>query len=163
MDEFYQGCIHILSSWICARSILKYARKGRVSLFRLPCAFLDIVIDMLFTSPSSDPRCLTHLELDFREPILDGEVYALTHALRNYPIEVFVLDGILGGYPSIIEGIAKRMPDLLVLTLFLRGGSNQSASTHCIWPKPIRTYAPFFARFTVHTAQTLRMELLILL
>ncbi|KAK0433529.1 hypothetical protein EV421DRAFT_1427152 [Armillaria borealis] len=110
--------------------------KERVPLFRLPCAFLDIVIDMLFTSPSSDARYLTHLKLDFREPILDGEVCMLTQALRSYPMEVLVLDGILGGHPSIIEDIATHMPDLLVLTLFLRGGSNQSASTHCMWPKP---------------------------
>ncbi|PBK76419.1 hypothetical protein ARMSODRAFT_225625 [Armillaria solidipes] len=122
--------------------------KERVSLFRLPCAFLDIVIDMLFTSPSSDARCLTHLKLDFREPILDGEVCMLTQALRSYPMEVLVLDGILGGHPSIIEDIATHMPDLLVLTLFLRGGSNQSASTHCVWPKPTWMYAPYFTQFT---------------
>ncbi len=119
--------------------------KERVALFRLPCAFLDIVIDMLFISPSLDARCLTHLKLDFREPILDGEVYTLTHALRSYPMEVLVLDGILGGYPSIIEDIATHTPDLLVLTLFLRRGSNQSASTHCMWPKPTWLYAPYFA------------------
>ncbi len=75
--------------------------------------------------------CLTHLKLDFREPILD-EVYMLTHALRSYPMEVLVLDGILGGYPRLIENITTHLPDLLVLTLFLREGSNQSASTHCM-------------------------------
>lgn len=103
---------------------------------------------MLFTSPLSDARCLTHLKLDFREPFLDEEVYMLTHALRDYPMEVLVLDGIFGRYPPIIEVIAANLPDLLVLTLFLRGGSNQSASTHCMWPKPMWTYAPYFAQFT---------------
>ncbi|KAK0224556.1 hypothetical protein EDD85DRAFT_1027690 [Armillaria nabsnona] len=111
--------------------------KERVFLFRLPCAFLDIVIDMLFTLPSSDPRCLTHLKLDFREPILNEDVYMLTHTLRSYPMKVLVLDGILGGYPPIIKDIATHLLDLLVLTLVLRGDSNQSASTHCLWPKPM--------------------------
>lgn len=123
--------------------------KERVALFRLPCAFLDIVIDMLFASPSLEARCLTHLKLDFREPILDEEeVHTLTHVLRGYPMEVLVLDGILGGYPSIIEDIAANLPDLLVLTLFLRCGLNQITSTHCMWPKPIWMYAPCFAQFT---------------
>ncbi len=86
------------------------AKEG-VFLFRLPCVFLDIVMDILFTPPSSDPRCLTHLKLDFREPTLDEEVYMLTHALQNYPMEVLVLDGILGGYPRLIENIATHLPD----------------------------------------------------
>ncbi len=102
----------MLSNWICARSILKHVgKKERVALFRLPRAFLDIVVDMLFTSPSSDPRCLTHLKLDFREHILDGEVYTLTHALQSYPMEVLVLDGILRGHPRLIENIATHLPD----------------------------------------------------
>ncbi|KAK0233997.1 hypothetical protein IW262DRAFT_126980 [Armillaria fumosa] len=102
---------------------------------------------MLSTSPSLHPRCLTHLKLNFREPILDEEVDTLAHALRDYLMEVLVLDGIFGDYPSIIEGIATHIPDLLVLTLFLRSDSRQDASTHCMWSKPIRTYAPYFARF----------------
>ncbi len=122
--------------------------KERVALFRLPCAFLDIVIDMLLTSPSSDPRCLTHLKLDFREPILNEDVYMLMHALRSYPMKVLVLDGIVGGYPPIIKDIATHLLDLLVLTLFLRGDSNQSASTHCLWPKPMWMCVPYFTRFT---------------
>ncbi len=46
-------------------------------------------------------------------------------------MEVLVLDGILGGYPRLIENITTHLPDLLVLTLFLRGGSNQSAIIAC--------------------------------
>ncbi|KAK0184596.1 hypothetical protein F5146DRAFT_1125577 [Armillaria mellea] len=97
--------------------------KERVALFRLPRAFLGI-------------------------PINDMEVHALVHALEGYPMEVLVLDGISGGCPSMIQDITAHLPDLLTLTLFLRGGSNQNASTHCMWPKPIWTYAPSFAQFT---------------
>ncbi|KAK0217708.1 hypothetical protein EDD85DRAFT_367039 [Armillaria nabsnona] len=72
----------------------------------------------------------------------------LTHTLRSYPMKVLVLDGILGGYSPIIKDIATHLLDLLVLTLVLRGDSNQSASTHCLWPKPMWMCMPYFARFT---------------
>ncbi len=67
---------------------------------------------------------------------------------RVYPMEVLALDGIFRGYPPGIKSIATHLPDLLVLTIFLRGGPNQRASIHCMWPKPIWTYAPYFAQFT---------------
>ncbi|KAK0466084.1 uncharacterized protein EV420DRAFT_1636694 [Desarmillaria tabescens] len=63
-------------------------------------------------------------------------------------MEAPVLDGLLEGYPTVIDTVAQRLPDLLVLILFLRGGSNQRISTHCIWPDPIWVYAPPFAQFT---------------
>ncbi len=123
-------------------------RKGASVSLPSSLRILDIAIDMLFMSPSSDARCLTHLKLNFREPILDEEVYMLTHALQSYPMEVLALDGIFRGYPPGIKSIATHLPDLLVLTIFLRGGPNQRASIHCMWPKPIWTYAPYFAQFT---------------
>ncbi len=73
------------------------------SRYRLQSAYVYIVVDILFTSPLSDARRLTHLNLDFRGPISDAEVYILARALQSYPMEVLVLDGILGGYPPVIE------------------------------------------------------------
>ncbi|KAG7451967.1 uncharacterized protein BT62DRAFT_1031457 [Guyanagaster necrorhizus] len=120
----------------------------RVSLSSLPRIYVHVVENMLLISPSSDVRRLTHLKLDFREPILDEEVVTLSGALESYPMEVLVLDGLLQGYPDIIDAIAQKLPNLLVLMLLRRGGSAQSVSTHCMWPKPIWTYAPPFSQFT---------------
>ncbi|KAK0430862.1 hypothetical protein EV421DRAFT_2041547 [Armillaria borealis] len=128
--------------------VLNMCAMERVSLSCLPRIWVDVVEEMLRISPSSDARRLTHLKLEFCEPISDGDVDTLLHALQSYPMEVLVLDGLLQGYSTIISAIAQRLPDLLVLTLFLRGGSAQSISTGCVWPEPIWVYAPHFAQFT---------------
>ncbi|KAK0224622.1 hypothetical protein EDD85DRAFT_234404 [Armillaria nabsnona] len=128
--------------------VLNMCTMERVSLSCLPRIWVDVVEDMLRISPSSDERRLTHLKLEFCEPISDGDVDILLCALQSYPMEVLVLDGLLEGYSTVISVIAQRLPDLLILTLFLRGGSGQSFSTCCVWPEPIWVYAPPFAQFT---------------
>lgn len=85
---------------------------------------------------------LTHFKLHTRRGIRDSEALFLLETLRDAPIEVLVLDGLLDAEPRLFDKIAELYQRTLVaLTLIRRANNRQLQNRPVVWPRPTWEYA----------------------